>query len=183
MRNLVKLFLLVMLTAGISSCQKIKSLFDVEFDTTLSGDLNIDIPESSKKAADFSKFEASALMNPLTDEDIDEYSENIEEFDVTKVLGEVTYVNKENIVFKSGTSFYIKDNTSTVTWILDNDWSIVVGTQLTLGDLGNEIYKEVGEILGKLDNFTVGIDGECSESGVSVDVEFIIEVTVVANPL
>ena len=80
-------------------------------------------------------------------------------------------------------SFYIKDNTSTVVWTIDGDWAIAVGTQLTLGDLGSEIYKEVGEILGKLDNFTVGIEGECSESGVSVDVKFIIEVTVVANPL
>ena len=179
----MKIFLLVMLTAGLSSCQKIKSLFDVEFDTTLSGDLNIDIQESAMKSTNFYKFEDSALMNPLSDEDIEEYSENITNFDVTKVLGEVTYVNKSNIVFKSGTSFYISDGTSTVTWTIDSDWSIVEGTQLTLGDIGNDIYKEVGDILGELEQFTVGIDGECSESGVSVDIEFIIEVTVVANPL
>lgn len=179
----MKIILLVMLTAGLSSCQKIKSLFDVEFESTLTGDLNIDIPEDSKKSANFKKFEDSALMNPLSDDDIAEYSENIVEFDVTKVLGEVTYVNKGNIAFKSGTSFYISDGTSTVTWTIDSDWSIVEGTQLVLGDVGSKIYKEVGEILGQLKQFTVGIDGECSESGVSVDVDFIIEVTVVANPL
>ena len=183
MRNLLKIVLLIMLTAGLSSCQKIKSLFDVEFETTLTGDLNIDIPESAKKSTNFVKFEDSALLNPLSDDDIAEYSENITNFDVTKVLGEVTYVNKSNIVFKSGTSFYITDGTSTVTWIIDSDWSIVERTQLTLGDIGSEIYKEIGEILGKLEQFTVGIDGECSESGVSVDIDFIIEVTVAANPL
>lgn len=183
MKTFIKLVLLVMLTAGLSSCQKIKSLFDVEFDTTLTGDLNIDIPESAKKSTNFVDFEASALMNPLSDDDIDEYSENITNFDVKTVLGEVTFVSDDDIVFKSGTSFYVTDNSSKVTWTIDSDWPISVGTKLTLGDIGSNIYEEVGKILKKLKPFTVGIDGECSRDGISVDVDFIIEVTVVANPL
>lgn len=183
MKTFVKLILLVMLTAGLSSCQKIKSLFDVEFDTTLTGGLNIDIPESVKKSTNFVDFNASALMNPLSDDDIDKYSENITDFDVKKVLGEVTFVSDDDIVFKSGTSFYVTDNSSTITWTIDSDWPIAVGTKMTLGDLGNNIYVEVGNILSKLEPFTVGITGECSKDGISADVDFIIEVTVVANPL
>ncbi len=189
MRNLGKVILLVMLTAGLSSCEKIKSIFDVEIETTLSGDLDIDIQESAMKSTNSYEFESSALIIPTDDEDIDEYSGNIKDFAVDGVLAEVLSVEIENlelesVVFEKETFFYIKDNLDSAAWKKGSDWEIVEGTVFTLEDLGN-IYNVVEDILNRNmeGQFTVGVDGVCSETGVSIVIRLGIKTTVTANPL
>ncbi len=189
MRNLGKVILLVMLTAGLSSCEKIKSIFDVEIETTLSGDLDIDIQESAMKSTNSHEFESSTLIIPSDVEEIDEYSGNITDFAVDGILAEVLSVEKDNleiesVIFESGTFFYIKDNLDKAFWTMDSDWEIVDGTVFTLEDLGN-IYNVVEDILNRNmeGQFTVGVEGVCSESGVFITIRLGIETTVTANPL
>lgn len=182
MRNLVKIVLLVILTASLSSCEKIKGLFDVEFDTTLSGDLDIEIPESAMKSTASHKFEKSAVVDPFANGDIAEYDDNIKEFAVDGVLVKVTYVSKKNIVFYSGTTFSIWDKTDGVDWTIENDWPIEQGTELTLKDL-NDVYLEIEKILNKKGEFNVGANGLCSEEGVFITLRIGIDTKVTANPL
>jgi len=182
MRNLVKITFLVILTASLSSCEKIKGLFDVEFETTLSGDLDIEIQESAIKSTAIHKFEKYAVVDPFADDDIAEYDENIKDFAVEGVLAKVTFVSKKNVVFYSGTTFSISDNKGGVDWILENDWPIEQGTELTLKDL-NKVYLEVEKILNRKGEFTVGAKGECSEEGVSITLRIGIDTKVTASPL
>ncbi len=182
MRNLVKVILLVILAAGLSSCEKIKGLFDVEFDTTLSGDLEIDIQESAAKSTADYTFDTYATINMFDDEDIAEYDENIKQITVSGVVAEVIYVNKENVVFKSGTVLSISDNNNLVKWTMEGDWSIVEGTKLKLEGLG-DIYEAVEDILNKKGQFEVGAKGECSETGVSIVLRIGIDIKVIANPI
>lgn len=182
MKNLLKLTLLTMLAAVLSSCESIKSIFDVEFETTLSGDLYIDVQESVKKSTEAYSFSASAFIDPLADPDIEEYIDNIREINVDGIIAEVESVNKDNVVFKAGTFFTISDTTSTVTWTLASDWPIEVGTQLTLDNMGG-VYDAVNEILEKKEVFDIAVQGECTETGVSVVISLGINSTVIANPL
>lgn len=182
MKNLVKLMLAILLTAGLSSCQKIKSIFDVEFDTTLSGDLDIDIQEPVKKSVDSYVFESWADVDPLEDDDIAEYQEKIKDFDVKTVLAEVLYINKGGVTFYSGTSFIIKDDLDEISWTLADDWAVEEGTTITLGDIG-DIYKSVGNVLSRKKKFKVGAVGTCSETGVSITLRIGIDTKVTANPL
>lgn len=189
MRNLGKVILLVMLTAGLSSCEKIKSIFDVEIETTLSGDLDIDIQESAMKSTNSYKFKSSDLIIPTDVEEIDEYSGNIKDFAVDGVLAEVLSVEKDNqeiesVVFEKETFFYIKDNLDSAVWAMGSDWEIVEGTVFKLEDLG-KIYNVVEDILNRNieGQFTVGVDGVCSETGVFITIWLGIETTVTANPL
>jgi hypothetical protein len=181
MRNLVKISLLIMLTAGLSSCEKIKSIFDVDFDTTLSGNLDIDIQDALKSTNSYT-FKKTATVNPLDDEDIAEYIDNIKEFAVNEVIVEVLYVSAGNVVFKKGTTFSVFDNNSKVTWTLGSDWDVTEGTQLTLEDVG-DVYKAVVDILDKKGSFSVGAEGESSETGVFVTLKIGIDTKVTANPL
>ena len=182
MRNLIKIVLLVILTASLSSCEKIKGLFDVEFETTLSGDLDIEIQESAMKSTAIHEFKKYATVDPFANDDIAEYEDNIKEFAVEGVLAKVTFVSKKNVVFYSGTTFSISDNVDGVEWILENDWPIEQGTEVTLKDL-NDVYLEVEKILNKKKEFTVGAKGECSEEGVSITLRIGIDTKVKANPL
>ena len=182
MRNLVKIALLVMLTAGLSSCEKIKSIFDVEFETTLSGDLDIDIQESARKSTNSYEFQTWSDVDPLDDDEIAEYIDNIKDFAVDRVVAEVIFVNKGSVLFESGTTFSISDNTGTVSWTLGSDWEIVEGTEITLEDVGG-VYKAVADILNKKGAFQVGAEGVCSETGVSITIRIGIDTKVTASPL
>ncbi|MCK4746192.1 MAG: hypothetical protein KAT15_04115 [Bacteroidales bacterium] len=182
MRNLVKIVVLIMLTAGLSSCEKIRSIFDVEFDTTLSGDLDIDIQEDALKSTNNYEFHSSATVNPLDDEDIEEYIDNIKDFAVNGVVAEVVYVNKGNVVFKQGTSFSIYDSNDKITWTLGGDWEIAEGTKITLDDISG-VYEAVADILDKKGTFMVGADGVSSETDVSITIRLSIDTKVTANPL
>lgn len=182
MRTPLKVMLLVMLAAGISSCEKIKSIFDVDFDTTLSGDLDIDIQEPVTKSTNNYEFEAFADIDPLDDEDIAEYVDNIKSFAVDGVVAEVVYVNKENVVFKQGTFFVISDSNTEVKWTLSSDWTIMEGTEITLEDAG-DIYKSVADILDKKGTFKVGVSGVSSETGVYITIRIGIDTKVTASPL
>ncbi len=182
MRNLVNIALLIVLGAGLSSCEKIKSIFDVEFDTTLSGDLDIDVQEPALKSTNSYSFQSSASVDPLDDDDIAEYIDNIKDMAVDGVVASVEYVNKSNVVFKNGTFFKISDNQDAVIWTLAGDWPITEGTEITLDDLGG-VYETVSDILNRKGTFSISTEGECSETGVSITIRIGIKTTVTANPL
>jgi hypothetical protein len=182
MRNLMNFAILLALVAGLSSCEKIKSLFDVDFDTTFSGDLDIDIPESALKSAIGYEFQVQATIDPLDDEDVAEYIDNIKEMQVNDVLATVVAVNKENVAFESGTFFKIADDTDVVTWTLTSDWPITEGTELTLGDLGGT-YKVVQDILERKGPFKIGVEGTCTQKGVNITIRLSIDTKVIASPL
>ena len=183
MRNLLNIFMLVILTAGLSSCEKIKGLFDVEFETILQGDLDIYIQESVMKSTANHEFEKYATVNMFDDIDIAEYEENIRYFEVNGVMAEVMFVDKENVVFKSGTILTIFDDTDGVEWTMQDDWPIAKGTKLTLKDIGGEVYQKVKTILDKKGEFKVGAKGESSEDNVHITLRIGIDTKVIANPL
>jgi len=183
MKNLMKIGILLALVAGVSSCEKIKGLFDVDFDTTLSGELDIEIPESGLKSAEFYEFTSVATIEPLDDEDIAEYYDNIEEINVNAILATVVGVNKNDVVFKKDTYFQILDKADTATFTVQEDWPIMQGTSLTLGELGSDNYKTVELILNKKKQFQIKAKGECTQKGVEITIDLGIRTTVIANPL
>ncbi len=183
MKNLMKIGLLLALVVSISSCEKVKGLFDIDFDTTFKGDLEIEIPESELKSAEFHEFHSTVEVKIEDYDDIVEYGENIREINVDSILATVKDVNKDDVVFSKGTTFSIYDTEDKATWELENDWDIVVGTKITLGDIGTEKYNTVKRILEKQKAFTISGDGYCTQKGVSITIRLSINTTVVANPL
>lgn len=182
MRLLVKISLMIVLVAGLASCKKIKGLFDVEFDTTLSGNVDIDIQDPVVKSTNDYDFEAFKNVDPTDDPDIEEYLENIKEFAVSGVVAEVLNVSKEGVIFKSGTSFIVADNNSEVSWTLSEDWEVFNGTTLNLEDMGG-VYDAIEEILDKKASFKVGVTGTSTETGVFITIKIGIDTEVTANPL
>jgi hypothetical protein len=181
MKNLTRIVLIMALAAGMVSCESIKGLFDVDFDTTLSGTLNVNVQEQVKKAVGY-PFGTSAKMNPMDDPDIADYADKIVDVTAKGIVAEVVAVNKDNVVFYQGSSFTLWDNADSVYWEISEDWPIVVGTTLTLKDLGGA-YDDVSTILSKKQEFYIKTQGTCSQTGVFIEIRIDIETTVTGNPL
>jgi hypothetical protein len=181
-----KIFSIILPVAIISmllaSCDSIESLFDVDFKTTLSGDLNINVQEPGKKAAEAYPFDTLVYIDPADDEEIQEYLEKIVNVTADSIIAEVVSVNKDDVVFLSGTSITISGDESSATWTIMNDWPIVVGTTVKLEDVGG-LYDVVSDILTNLTEFEVSITGTCSQTGVTVTIRIDIDTTVTGNPL
>ncbi|MCK4879295.1 MAG: hypothetical protein KAS82_01500 [Bacteroidales bacterium] len=179
MKSTVRVLLLVMLTASLTSCEKIKSLFDIEVETTISGNLDIEVDETELKSTDGFGFNESITVQVLND-DLYEYEDEIEDFVVSGVTAEVDFVSEDGVEFLEGTIFTISNTTYTVQWILDSDWPIEVGTSFNLVDAG--LYDMVEDILDDRMPFTMSAVGESSIGGVTVVIRLGIETTVTVNP-
>jgi hypothetical protein len=183
MKNLVNLGLLLIFTLTLSSCQKIKSLFDVEVETTLNGNLYIDVMESAMKTTLSTHFHEEVVVDPLDDDDIAEYDKNITEIKATNVIATVVDVSKEGVVFEKGTFITVKGSQE-VTWQIDEPWAIEEDDQLILGDnVSVKIYDKITTMLSNRETLTIIADGYCNQTGVSVTLKVGIDVTVTANPL
>ncbi len=184
MKNLIKVFMLLVLTISFNSCESIKGVFDVEFESTFSGDLDIDIPGSALKAVAGIPFEASANINPREIDDVEKYHNKIEQVRVDEIKPYVETVEgggTEDVVFLAGTTFKVKNNDHNVEWSLAEDWTITPGTGLRINN--DDIKNEVAKVLTSMQEFSVGIKGECNQSGVYILIRVDLETTITANPL
>ena len=179
MKYILKYALLLVLVVGLGSC----SLLDVDFETTLSGVLDVEVEEPvTKGAMEWHKFNSFATIDPSDDEDIEEYIDKIVDVGVDGVIATVEKVSTDGIIFESGTVFSIYDVEVTVSWSIPDDWLIVTDDFLMLEDLhGN--YDAVADILLKMEEFTIGMVGRASESGVYITIRLDIKTTITGNPL
>ncbi|MFN2126785.1 MAG: hypothetical protein ACK2TU_02900 [Anaerolineales bacterium] len=183
MKNKVYLLMLITISVMVSSCEKIKSIFDVEVITTLSGTLLIDVDEPVKKSTESYSFYHSVPVSPLDDEDIAEYQDNIKKINTTKIIATIEDVNKTDVVFEKGTMITVKGS-SEVTWTLQEPWPITEGQEIILDDDVNiEIYKTVTNMLTDLETLTIIAQGTCNQTEVYVTLVVGIDVKVTANPL
>jgi len=179
MKSLTKVFLLAMLAIGLASC----SLFDVEIDTSFDGYLDIEVQEPVMKSTEAGfPFQSSTTIDVLDDEDVYEYQDKIDDFLVSGVTVEVTWVNQTGVEFEAQTAFTITNGTRTAQWTLESNLPIEEGTTVDLQDLGSA-YETVNAILGDMKPFTVSAAGTCNKAPVSAILKLGIETKVVANPL
>ena len=187
MKRATHIAILVLLAGTITSCEKIKSWFDVEGDSTLSTNLDIVVSEPAMKSTASIPFHDEAPIDPLSDYDIAEYQENIKKIEATNIVATVTGVSgkKEgaDVIFYKGTYFAVKGSKE-AKWILDEDWNVTVGDEITLkDDVGAVNYSKITEMLTNLEAVTVIADGTCNQSGVFVSLEVGIDIKYTANPL
>ena len=179
MKSLTKVFLLAVLAIGLASC----SLFDVEIDTTFEGYLDIEGQEPVMKSTEAGlPFSESTTSDVLDDEDVYEYQDKIDDFIVSGVTVEVTWVNQDGVEFEPQTTFTITNGTRTAEWVLETSMPVEVGVKVDLQDLG-KAYETVNAILGDMKPFTVSAAGTCNKAPVSAILKLGIDTKVVANPL
>lgn len=179
MKNTVRVLLLVMLTASLTSCEKIKSLFDIEVDTTIEGDLYIEVDETEMKSTDAFGFNESITVQVLND-DLYEYEDEIQDFLVSDAIVEVVSLSVDAVELLANTTFTMTNGVHTVEWILETNWPISEGTTINLVDAG--LYDGIEDILLAKEPFTMSVVGESDTGGVTIVLRWGIETTVTVNP-
>ena len=181
MKNLIRVLLLVVLTAGFTSCEGIKSIFDIEVDTTIEGEMDIITDGTELKSTNSFGFDESITVAVLND-DLYEYEDKIQDFRTSDVTVEVLEVDSSGVVFLPGTEFTISNGVNTpVVWEITTDWPVEVDSSLNLMDAG--LYAGVETILDERVDFTISAVGTCNKANVHATIRVGIETTVIANPL
>ena len=186
MKNLGIVALVILLSASFTSCEKVKDIFDVDVETTMSGDLDIDIPESALKAAGPYEFDTLVVVNPMDYGDVAENKDRIESITADGIIATVDAVqigdkNIEDLVLTDVT-FTIDNGSIDATWTRKEEWPIQVNSTLTLEDIKDE-YSKVNEILTSIDPFTITCKGKSSLKGISITIVVDIDCTVTGNLL
>jgi len=179
MKNALRILILASLTVSLNSCESIKSLFDVEIDTTIEGELSFVTDENDLKSTEDVGFSSSATVHVLND-DTYEYEDNIEGFMTSDVTIEVMAVDSSDVILRSGTNFGMENINAGYVWTLTTDWPIEPGLSLTLDAAS---YDAIDDILDDKVDFTISTLGTCNKGGVHITLRFGIETRVVATPL
>lgn len=169
---------LLIATLIIASCNTVKDALDVTFDTSFTAPLNIDVPEGTKAGIN-GTFNESATIDPLTDENVKKYADNLKDFEVTELTGEITSINKD--VTLTTMTITVSNASKSTSWTVNNV-AISQGTKITFGNDNGE-WDTVNNILKDKQEFTVTAQGETDQDGVQFNLNLTIKVRVTANPL
>ena len=178
MKNMLRILVLLTLTAGLSSCEKIKSAFDKEIDTTIVGDLLILSDNTNVKSTEDYEFNESIPVSVLND-DLYDYADKIQEFRTSDLTIEVVYIDSTDVVLREGSSFSIYNDDHNFTYTLDSDFPLVQNAYMTLTGEGLAV---LDSILDDQVDFTMAASGRVSKGWTTFQLRYGIEVTVVANP-
>lgn len=188
MKSLVKIVLLLVLTASLSSCEGFKSIFDIEVDTELAGELDIVVEDQALKSTLSHPLVDEAIIDMLENDDIHEHQDKIDAFVLNSLVAkalEIDQLHPElgDVVIDSGTVFSISNADEYAEWELTEDWTILEESVKDLADLGTDNFETVESILLTMEPITIAVDGTVNQSGVSIVIELRLGTTVTANPL
>lgn len=169
-----------MLTASLTSCEKIKSWFNVEIDTTIEGQLDVLTDEADLKSTEVHGFDASATVDVMN-EDLAEYEDLIEDFKTKSVKISVESVDSTGVLILAGSEFSIYSSSNPgLSWPITQDWPIQVGTTVTLEA---DSYSVLNDMLEDKEPVTFSAVGTCNKGNVHISLTYGIDVTVESNPL
>jgi hypothetical protein len=176
-----KLFIIVsvmMLTSIVfTSCDKVKDLNTVDFDTTFSGDLDCSTA-GVKSNPLVPTFGGSAVIEPTSDPNVNLYLNKIQKYDIQAVKATITSMSQENVTVTTA-YLLIKNFQYQAQWDFQNEL-LTTGKIITLGNENGQ-WDTVSDILKDGQEFTILITGEADFSGVTVTVKVDIETKVTAN--
>lgn len=179
MKNAIKILVLVMLTFGMSSCELLTGLADVEVDTVIEGDLLIKTDDTELKSTNDYGFDESVTVQVLND-DLYKYDDLIQGFMTSDVTIEVLSVDSSGVVLRAGSKFKISNANAAYVWTLTADWPIEAGFSLTLDAAS---YDAIDDILDDMIPFTMAASGSCNKGNVTFELRYGIQTTVIANPI
>jgi len=179
MKRIGTLIMAAALILGMASC----GMLDVDVDTTLSTQLDIDVEDATAKSTLGHPFTAYNVIDPMEEDDVQEYADNIDDVAVDGIVATVLTVTKngepvEDVYILEGTVLDVYNDNRVATYSFKSDWPIEKGGTVSIEDLGG-FYNDLEMIILDLEEFTVSMVGESSKEGVQISVllDFNIVVT------
>ncbi len=167
------------------SCEKIKDLTDIDFDTDLKADVSTmsegtPVSAGLKSAAEQGyAFEGSAVIDPTSDSQVNKYWKKIRTWEIKKIQVKIKNIDHD-AVLKEG-KFEIKDDSTGDVLFTEN----VQNKQLSHGTIVMTIsgaeWSKVTDALDAKHSLRVGVEGTLDQPAVSVTYEVMVSVKVTAN--
>jgi hypothetical protein len=177
MKNLTRIFTLLMVVAmSFTSCET-DDLLKFDFDTDFDTDFDIDIPAAKSLAADGYPFSQSQEIDPLSDSELAKYASSISKVEIKSVTAEIISINKP--VTLSDCVIEIKSGDLVKSWQL-NPVTANVGTKYELTD-ADEKFAFIQQLIKSGQKFTVKYSGKSSEQGVQFKLKFTIKAKITAS--
>lgn len=180
MKTFYRIIILVFVVGFITtSCEKVVSLADVNFDSTFKTDLNFDISTASFKAVNGS-FLVEAQVNPQElDAEFDKYLDKIKEVSIKSARIEIISTDPSSINLLRGHLYFKGEGHEAVSWDFQN-------VELTEGaalELNEDAWPDIQEMLLDKIPFDVSFSGTTDVDEGSVEARLVLIVNVLANPL
>ena len=183
MKTTLNFLALLLIAVSFVSCESIKSLADVEFDTTVRTNLNLTSEGAVTKSSLVNySFSGSATLNPTNDPEVQKYIDKIKDYTVKSITLTVTSVSESGVKILKDSYFKLYDADDDVTWTLDADFNVEVGNSYTLSNNTGD-YATVQKILRKNSTSTITGEGYTNTGNVTIVLDTEIEATITANPL
>lgn len=179
MKSTIKSLFVLLFFTGLMSCE----LLNVDFDTDLSSDLNINVEDSGTKSSiNTYGYTASTTLDPLSDKEVKKYKDKIEDYNVKSLTATVLSVTKTDVKLLAGTFFEIYDSKDKARWTFASDFNVEPGAVYTLDDTNGQ-WEIMRKILKRNSVFTITSVGEANTNNITIVFEVSIGATVTANPL
>lgn len=181
MRNVLKFLILAVLTTSLTSCEKIKSWFNVEIDTVIEGQLDLVSSDTELKSAEAYSIDGSEPIDLSDNDDLADYVDLIEDIKTHSVSLYVTGVDASDVVIHAGSEFSISTPTNPgLSWPISQDWPIQQGTSV---ELTADDYSVLNKMLEGKEVVTFAATGTCNVGNVHISLTYEIDVTVEAEAL
>ncbi len=172
-------FLIVLLGITHSSCDKIKSLADVKFESEFATNLNINIEPGIQKASINGVFYAEATIDPNSDDEFAKYAEKIKEINIKSARIEIVSIDPSPIQLITGELRFTTESVGDAVWSYENV-SLEAGASL---EMDESQWSKVNAILDKKSVFTVILSGQTDVEAGSFVAKVMVKSEIVANPL
>jgi len=179
MKNTIRILLMLALTLSLTSCEKIKNLFDIKVDTNIEGELYIQTDDTELKSTEGYGFNETITVQVIND-DLYEYQDEINDFMVSGATATVDSLSVDQVVLLAGTTFSISNDNHSVVWTLGSDFPISEGTSFDLGDDG--LYDVLEDIFNDMLPITMTAVGAADQGNVFMIIRLGVETTVTVNP-
>lgn len=174
---ILKIFLAAIFTASVvfAGCNKVKSLLDINFDADFKVDMSVDAVDSG---LGYGEFNIKETVDPLDDEEVQKYIDNIKGWEVTDLTIKFKQVDPDFDLSEGQAKMY-NDN-KTVEWNL-TDQKVYSDLEISLGNENNQ-WAGVNELINQKKPFTINLTGKTTP-GSKFKVQLIFNSKITANPL
>jgi len=174
---ILKISLATIFTASLVlvGCNKVKSLLDISFDADFNVDMSVDAVDSG---LGYGWFEMEETVDPLADEEVRKYIDNIKDWAITDLKIKFNQVDPDFDLSESMIKMY--NNEKVVSWDLP-DQKIMEGSEILLDNENNQ-WSLLNEIIKQKEPFKVYLTGKTVPAS-HFNLQLVFKSKITANPL
>lgn len=180
MKNLSYFIAMLFMATTFTSCEKVKDLANVEIETTFESSSITVTPELEaigKVQGGTYKFDVEELIDFVNNQDIKDYLDQIEDFDVESLVISFEDVSES---FNAETLKFIMFNSKQNKEFAFLNQIIENGSEITISE---DDFEAIISILKDIENFSFKIQGDGCDKNNNFKVKAKLKVKITANPL